>query len=163
MMTTATLATGTRTMNTAARPMCSLEELVDRLMTGLFSDDVETAAPTPTPTPASAIHEARRMRKAGEIHGALAVLGSMNVQGVETHEAQWTFSEWMQLVRRRFGDRGALIYSQRTGRAAALVSRDDDMLGVVAVVGMRWKPGKVVSPRSLLGLRSCEGLVLDPG
>ena len=48
-MTTTTLATGT--MNTAARPGRSIEDLVDRLMKTLFSADSETAAPTPTPTP----------------------------------------------------------------------------------------------------------------
>ena len=56
-------------------------------------------------------------------------------------------------MKRRFGDRGALVYSPGTGRAAALVSRDDGALEVVAVLGMRWQRGKVVSRRSLRGLR----------
>ena len=46
-------------------------------------------------------------------------------------------------MKRRFGGRGALVYSQGTGRAAALVPRDDGALEVAAVLGMRWRPGKV--------------------
>ena len=152
-MTTAGLVTHVRTMNTAVRPRRSLEELVDQLLTALFSDDSETATPMAMLTPASAIHEARRMRQAGEIDDALAVLGSMDMSGAETRQARWAFSEWRQLVKRRFGDREALVYSQGTGRAAALVPHDDDTLEVVAVLGMRWSPGKIVSVRSLRGLR----------
>ena len=61
-MTTATLATGTRTMDTAARPRRSLEELVDRLMATLFSEVMETAKPSAV----RSIHEARRLRQAGD-------------------------------------------------------------------------------------------------
>ena len=57
-------------------------------------------------------------------------------------------------MKRRFGGHGALVYSQGTGRAAALVPHGDGgMLEVAAVLGMRWRPGKVVSGRSLRGLR----------
>ena len=38
-------------------------------------------------------------------------------------------------------------------RAAALVPHGDGMFEVVAVLGMRWRPGKVLSGRSLRGLR----------
>ena len=69
----------------------------------------------------------------------------------------WAFSEWKQLVKRRFGDRNALVYSQGAGRAAAVVAQDDGPLEVVAVLGMRWRPGKVVSGRSLRGLRPLNG------
>ena len=53
-----------------------------------------------------------------------------------------------------------LVYSQGDGRAAALVpTGDDGSLEVVAVLGMRWRPGKVVSRRSLRGLRPlCGGV-----
>ena len=47
-MTTATLATGNRTMETAARPRRSLEELVDRVMAALFSEQPEKATETPS-------------------------------------------------------------------------------------------------------------------
>ena len=46
-----------------------------------------------------------------------------------------------------------MVYSQGTGRAAALVPRGDGTLEVAAVLGMRWRPGKLVSERSLRGLR----------
>ena len=46
-----------------------------------------------------------------------------------------------------------MVYSQGTGRAAALVPLGDGTLEVAAVLGMRWRPGKVVSARSLRGLR----------
>ena len=47
--------------------------------------------------------------------------------GAETREARWAFSEWSQMVKRRFGDWGAMVYSQGTGRAAALVPHGDGM------------------------------------
>ena len=77
----------------------------------------------------------------------------MDTPKAETNQARWAFAEWKQLVKRRFGDRGPVLYSQGTGRAAALVPRRDGTLEVVAVLGMRWRPGKVVSGRSLRGLR----------
>ena len=51
------------------------------------------------------------------------------------------------------GDGNVLVYSQGTGRAAALVHRSDGSLEVAAVLGMRWEPGKLVSRRSLRGLK----------
>ena len=89
---------------------------------------------------------------------ALAVLGSVNVAQATPRETRWAFSEWKQMVRRRFGDRGAVLYSQGAGRAAALVPQGDGgMLAVAAVLGMRWRSGKVVSGRSLRGLRPLNG------
>ena len=83
-MTSVTVATYERDMDTAARTRCSLEELVDRLMKTLFSLDTETASRTPTPTLASTIHEARRLRQVGQIDGALAMLAGMNMSRAET-------------------------------------------------------------------------------
>ena len=157
-MTTATLATGNRTMETAVRPRRSLEELVDRLMAALFSEQPETAPATETLSVAKSVHEARRLRQAGDpvsstgqaVDGALAVLAGMDTTKAEPHQARWAYAEWTDLVRRRFGDRDALVYSQGTGRAAALVpTSDDGTLEVAAVLGMRWPPGKLVSRRSL--------------
>ena len=119
-MTTATLVSGNRTMDTAvARPRRSLEELVDQLMAAMFparpaavvveTTVAETATPTPTETaPQSvvrSVHEARRLRQAGDVDGALAVLGGMDAAKATAREARWVFSEWKQLVKRRFGDR----------------------------------------------------------
>ena len=47
----------------------------------------------------------------------------------ETHQARWAFAEWKQLVERRFGGSSPLVYSQGTGRAAALVPHRDGTLG----------------------------------
>ena len=151
-MTTATLATGNRTMDTAVvRPRRSLEELVDRLMAALFRDEPETE--TPAQSVVRNVHDARRMRQAGDLDGALAVLGGADTAKATTREARWAFSEWTQMVKRRFGDRDALVYSQGAGRAAVLAPRDDGALEAVAVLGMRWQAGKVVSRRSLRALK----------
>ena len=95
------------------------------------------------------------MRQAGDLDGALAVFAGVDTaRAATTKEARWAYAEWTDLVRRRFGDRDALVYSQGTGRAAALVPTDDGgTLEVAAVLGMRWEPGKAVSRRSLRGLR----------
>ncbi len=156
-MTTATVVAGNRTMDNVVRPRRSLEELVDQLIAAMFKEQPQTAA-TETPSVAKSVHEARRMRQAGDIATALAVFAGMDVGKAEGHEARWAYAEWTDLVRRRFGDRDALVYSQGTGRAAALVPTDDGgTLEVVAVLGMRWRPGKLVSGRSLRGLRPLNG------
>ena len=153
-MTTATVAAGNRTMDTAGRARLSLEELVDRLIETLFPAQTETEEQSATRT----IHEARRLRQAGDVDGGLAVLAGMDMAKAETREARWAFAEWKQMVRRRFGDSGPVLYSQGTGRAAALVPHGDGgTLEVAAVLGMRWRPGKVVSGRSLRGLRPLNG------
>ena len=159
-MTTATLVAGNRTMDTVDRPRRSLEELVDQLMAAMgFKEEPETAsAETAEPSAVRSIHEARRLRQSGDVDGALVVLAGVDAAQAETKEVRWAFSEWTQLVKRRFGGRGALVYSQGTGRAAALVpTGDGGTLEVAAVLGMRWRPGKVVSGRSLRGLRPLTG------
>ena len=149
-MTTATLTAGNRTMDAVDRPRRSLEELVDRLMEAMFG--AETAERSVTQT----IHEARRLRQSGDVDGGLATLAGMDTAKAETREARWAFSEWSQMVKRQFG--GVLVYSQGQGRAAALVPHGDGgTLEVAAVLGMRWRPGKVVSGRSLRGLRPLNG------
>ena len=153
-MTTATLAAGNRTMETEVSPRRSLEELVDQLMAAMFREE---RAETTEPSAVRSIHEARRLRQAGNVDTALAVLSSVDAAKAEPHQARWAFAEWTDLVKRRFGDRDVLVYSQGTGRAAALVPRGDGSLEVAAVLGMRWKPGKVVSRRSLRGLRPLNG------
>ena len=106
-----------------------------------------------TPSVARSVHEARRLRQAGDIDGALAAFAGADTARAETRGARWAYAEWTDLVRRRFGDRNVLVYSQGTGRAAALFPRADDSLEVAAVLGMRWEPGKLVSRRSLRGLK----------
>ena len=160
-MTTATLASGNRTMDTAVvRPRRSLEELVDQLIAAMFKAEEPATSQAGTPAATApqsvvrSVHEARRLRQSGDVDGALTVLGGVDTAQATPREARWAFSEWKQLVKRRFGDRDALVYSQSAGRAAAVAPQGDGgMLEVVAVLGMRWKPGKVVSGRSLRGLR----------
>ncbi len=155
-MTTATLVAGNGTMDAVERPRRSLEELVDQLFAAMgFGDEVETQSVEQSAT--RSIHEARRLRQAGDVDGALAALAGVDAAKAATRETRWVFSEWKQLVKRRFGG-GALVYSQGAGRAAALVPHDDrGTLEVAAVLGMRWRPGKVVSRRSLRGLRPLNG------
>ena len=112
-MTTATLVNGTRTMDNVVRPRRSLEELVDQLMAALFK--VEEPAQSEQSAVRS-VHEARRLRQAGDIDGALAVLAGVDTAKTAQRESRWAFSEWTQLVKRRFVGRGVLVYSQATGR-----------------------------------------------
>ena len=161
-MATATLATGNRMTEAAVRPRRSLEELVDRLFAAMgFKDEQETVEPSAT----CSIHEARRLRQAGDVDGALAVLAGIDVGKAAPGEARWAFSEWKQLVKRRFGGLAPLVYGRAAGRVAALAPHGGGTLEVVAVLGMRWRPGRVVSARSLRGLRTVttSGPVQAPG
>ena len=147
----------TTTMSTAAapagdRPGRSLEELVDRIFEALFRPE---PAATETPPPegvARSVHEARRLRQAGDLDGALAVLAGVDPKRVTEREACWAYAEWLGVARRRFRDREAVVYSPGTGRAAVLAPHAG-ALEVLAVLGMRWELGKAVSRRSLRGLR----------
>ena len=95
--------------------------------------------------------------------GALAVLAGTDTKKAEPYQARWAFAEWTDLVKRRFGDRDVLVYSQGAGQAAALVpTGNGGTLEVAAVLGMRWRPGKVVSERSLRGLRPLANACLRP-
>ena len=133
------------------RTRASLEDLVDRVIDALFGVQ-EEGLQEQAPTVAKSIHEARRLRQAADLDGALAVLAEVDTPNAPVRDACWAYSEWLDLVRRRFGKKGVLNYSPGAGRAAALVSRDSATLEVVAVLGMRWLPGKMVSRGSLRGL-----------
>ena len=133
-----------------ARPRPSLEDLVDRLMAALRWVQPETRQRSMAKT----IHDARRMRKAGDIGGALALFDGVDTKNVSAKEARWAYAEWLSLTRRRFGDRDVLVYSPDAGQAAALVPHDDGALEVMAALGMRWKPGKLASRSSLRGLKT---------
>ena len=125
----------------------------------MFKDEPETAS-TETTTQqsvAQSVHEARRLRQAGDVDGALSVFADTDTTKAEPHQVRWAYAEWTDLVKRRSCGANVLVYSQGTGRAAALVPRADGALEVAAVLGMRWKPGKVVSRHSLRGLRPLNG------
>ena len=159
-----------RTMRAVVRPRRSLEELVDRLLAtltfreepespvGRNSAEVDVVGTSKGYSVVRAIHEARRLRQAADLDGALEVLVGADMTSDDPNLARWAHSEWGQLVSRRFGHREILVYSQGTGRAAALMPRaEGGMLEVVAALGMRWRPGKIVSRRSLRGLRPLTG------
>ena len=147
-MTAATTATVLST-----RPSPTLEELVDRLIDALFGLDPAVPART---SPAHAIHEARRLRQTGELDRALAVFAELDLTGATDGEARWAYAEFLDLARRCFGD-DAWLYRPGKGRAAVLTPLDDGTVEVRAVLGMRWRPGKLVSRRSLRGLRPLTG------
>ncbi len=131
----------------------SLEALVDRLVDSIFG-----TAPETTQSLARTVHDARRQRKAGDLDGALSLLAEAGVVTAEPHQARWAYAEWIAIARRRFRDSGALVYSPDTGRVAVLAPRGDaGTLEVMAVLGMRWRLGKMVSRRSLRGLRPLDG------
>ncbi len=159
-MTTATLTGG----GVASRPMTngrndgreqrqgrrSREELANNLVATLFG-----SAPEAWELSAErGIHDARRMRRRGDLEGALAVLEGLDVSDAESGAARWAHAEWTDIVRRRFAGRDILLYSQGSGRAAALTPVGDGRtLEVLTALGMRWWPGRIVSRRSLRGLR----------
>ena len=131
-----------------------LEELVDRLLAALFPPEPDIVGPSPSL--AGTVHEARRLRQAGGLDGALAVFSGVDVAGAPDSELRWLYAEWLDIARRRFPGGDAALYSPATGRAVVLVPTGDDggMLETVAILGMRWPVGKTVSRRSLRGLRS---------
>ena len=130
-----------------------LEELVDRLLATLIQDEPEQ----PAVSLSRIIHEARRLRQAGDLDGALAVFAGLDRTIATEAEARWLYSEWLDIARRRFADCGAMVYSPATGRAAVLVPCKDgdagNALEVAAVLGFRWPVGKTVSRHSLRGLK----------
>ena len=128
-----------------------LEELVDRLLATLFSPDSEQ--PEPAPNLVKTVHEARRLRQSGDLDGALAVFADLDTANATDGQLRWLYAEWLDIARRRFAGDKAVLYSPATGRAAALVEREDGSLATVAVLGMRWPVGKLVSRRSLRGLK----------
>ena len=151
-MTMATTTMSTAVSEAGDRPGRSLEELVDRVFEALLGGAPE--ATTEADSIARRVHEARRLRQQGDLDGALAVLASADLKQASEQEARWTYGEWLDVARRRFGDReGAAVYSPTTGRAAVLAPHPGGSLEVLAVLGLRWPVGKLVSRRSLRGLR----------
>ena len=149
-----TTATASIPSTTTIEPRPSLEALVDRLVESIFGG----AHGSPDQSLARSVHDARRLRQAGDLDGALALLAEVDMATAEPHQARWAYAEWLDLARRRFHYGGALVYSPDTGRAAVLAPHGDgNSLEVLAVLGMRWRPGKTTSRRSLRGLRPLAG------
>ncbi len=144
-MTTITLDTLT--------PTGRLEELVDRLLAALFLDEPEQ--PDAVPNSARAVHEARRRRQSGDLDGALTMLVDVGTANATETQLRWLYAEWLDVARRRFAGDNAALYSPGTGRAAVLIptNESDGTLQVTAVLAIRWPVGKLVSQRSLRGLK----------
>ena len=148
-MATTTMTNERGTTAAGDRHGRTLEELVDRVFEALLG-----AAPGLVQTITRSVHEARRLRRGGDLDAALAVLAGEDLAQATEQEARWAYAEWLGIARRRFAGReGAVVYSTGTGRAAVLAPHHGGALEVLAVLGMRWQPGKVVSRRSLRGLR----------
>ena len=132
-----------------------LEELVDRMLATLFLADSDH--PEPAPGLVRTVHEARRSRQSGDLDGALAILAVVDLASASESELRWLYAEWLDIARRRFAGENAALYSPGTGGAAVLVTCEGngaETLEVATVLGMRWPVGKVVSRRSLRGLKS---------
>ena len=127
---------------------------MDRLIDSIFGGSPQA----PEQSLARTVHDARRLRQAGDLDGALALLAGVDLMTAEPHQVRWAYAEWLDLARRRFRDRGVLVYSPGTGCAAVLAPRGGGgTVEVLAVLGMRWRPGKTLSRRSLRGLRPLDG------
>ena len=150
-MTTMTLETTESTRR--------LEELVDRLLAALLGDRANTdlnGDSAPDSGLVRSVHEARRLRQSGDLDGALAVLHEVDTSTASDSQLRWLFAEWRDIARRRFAGCDVMLYSPSTGQSAALVPAGDDntTLEVAAMLGMRWPVGKLVSRRSLRGLKA---------
>ena len=149
----------TMTLDNNATPAGRLEELVDRLLAALFREEPEQ--PDATNKLVRTVHEARRLRQSSDpvsstgqaLDRALAVLASVEVAQATDAQARRLYAEWLDIARRRFAGGAALLYSPDTGKAAVLIPRDVGTLEVAATLGMRWPVGKLVSRRSLRGLK----------
>ena len=151
-MTMATTTMSTAVSEAGDRPGRSLEELVDRVFEALLG--APDAATTETHSIARRVHEARRLRQQGDLDGALALLAGADLKGATDQETRWAYVEWLGVARRRYADReDALVYSPGTGRAAVLAPHPGGALEALAALRMRWETGKLVSRRSLRGLR----------
>ena len=144
------MTTATATEFIDERPTVALEPLVDRLIAAIFG---RSDARQESLSIGKTVHEARRLRRDGRLDDALLTLADVDAARASMDQRRWLYNEWLDLVRRRFGKRQVLVYTQGDGRAAALeqVGRGD--LEVVAILGIKWQPGKIVSRRSLRGLR----------
>ena len=135
------------------RPMVALEPLVDRLIAAIFGKETQGESLGI----GKAVHEARRLRREGKLDAALLTLAEADTSHASLDQRRWLYNEWLELVRRRFGRRQIVVYTQGDGHAAALEQVAQGDLEVVAALGMKWRPGKVVSRRSLRGLRLPNG------
>ena len=119
--------------------------------------DGDTGSAAAGALPARATVTFHRLKPAHVLFPGRALAGEIVLADIgipKTAEARWAYGEWIGIARRRFGDRAdAAVYSPGTGRAAVLAPHPGGALEALAIMGMRWEPGKLVSRRSLRGLR----------
>ncbi len=137
------------------RSEATLEELVDRLIDAVFGEQPTTPAVASGtgPSLARTIHDARRLARAGNLDAALGRFTELDRSAATDCDLGWAYTEFLQLARRRFAAEEALLYRPASGRAAIMTPHREGLLEVRAVLGLRWRAGKVVSRRSLRGLR----------
>ena len=130
---------------------------MDRLIEAILASNRETA--TNTDRGSRSVHDARRAGgRPATWTGSLAIFTGVDTAQADAREVRWAHAEWLDLVKRRFGEKELATYSQGAGRAAALFPNDDGTLEVPGgQLGMRWQPGKILSRRSLRGLRTIGG------
>ena len=159
-MTTATLVThGNRTMETdgGTASGAALEELVDRLIdcAGVRGRVRRRRSPARR----ARIHEARQAPAGGgRGHGTGGAGRRGPDEGGTTREVRWAFSEWSQSRQAAFRRRGrcALQLRARDGLPPWSPGATAECWRWSAALGMRWRPGKLVSERSLRGLQAPE-------
>ena len=142
----------TMTLETTAS-VRRLEELVDCLLAAILGGADADADSAPSGSLVRSVHLARRLRQSADLDTALVMLAEVNTNNSADSELRWLYAEWLDIARRRFAVHNALLYSPATGKAAVLMERGDGSLEVVSVLGMRWPVGKLVSRRSLRGLK----------
>ena len=136
-----------------------MEHLVDRVMGILFPG----AIPLHRRTLIKLIHQAKAARMAGQLDDALATLRpvvslpnlSVNTVSAPRDLACWAYNEWTAAARQRFPSGETLLYRAATGQAAIVKPVEgSNTVSVLAVLGLSWEPGKVLSRRCLRGLRA---------
>lgn len=131
------------------RSQARTEDLVDRLLGLVLRESVEDVRGTIT----RAVHRARDARKSGDPSLALETLVGLKLSAAPRDLACWAYAEWLAAARQLDLAPGALLYRAGTGQAAVLEPADDpSCLRVVAVLGLSWERGRVLSRRCLRGL-----------
>ena len=131
------------------RRQSNLERLVDRLVASILSPALEETSRTVRRD----IHHARRARKSGDLGEALACLSGVDLSAAPADLASWVYGEWITTVRRHYGPRPLLLYRVGPGKASVLEPGPElHTLRVVAVLGLKWEPGRLLSRRCLRGL-----------
>ena len=119
----------------ASQPRDRLEELVERLMATLtFKVEPEQPRVSASTDLVRDIHDSRRHRQEGNLDGALQTLAGAVPASASPRLARWAFTEWRQLVKRRFGRRNPLVYSQDNGPCRRPGARR------VPAEPLRWSP-----------------------